>query len=63
MDVYFLGGFLEMGFEYYDNCESGVCIKVVGVGGGGNNAVVEEPKSALELLEKVFARIFPRIFP
>ena len=28
-----------MGFEYYDNCESGVCIKVVGVGGGGNNAV------------------------
>ena len=28
-----------MGFEYFDNCESGVCIKVVGVGGGGNNAV------------------------
>ena len=28
-----------MGFEYYDNCESGVCLKVVGVGGGGNNAV------------------------
>ena len=26
-------------FEHDDSCESGVCIKVVGVGGGGNNAV------------------------
>lgn len=28
-----------MTFEHDDSCESGVCIKVVGVGGGGNNAV------------------------
>ena len=28
-----------MGFEHDDSRESGVCIKVVGVGGGGNNAV------------------------
>ena len=28
-----------MGFEHDDIRESGVCIKVVGVGGGGNNAV------------------------
>jgi len=26
-------------FEHDDSCESNVCIKVVGVGGGGNNAV------------------------
>lgn len=28
-----------MTFEHDDSCQSGVCIKVVGVGGGGNNAV------------------------
>ena len=28
-----------MGFEHDDSRDSGVCIKVVGVGGGGNNAV------------------------
>ncbi len=28
-----------MTFEHDDSCESGVCIKVIGVGGGGNNAV------------------------
>ncbi len=28
-----------MTFEHDDNCDSGVSIKVVGVGGGGNNAV------------------------
>ena len=28
-----------MTFEHDDSCMSGVCIKVVGVGGGGNNAV------------------------
>ena len=29
----------KMTFEHDDSCQSGVCIKVVGVGGGGNNAV------------------------
>ena len=28
-----------MSFEHDDSCECGVCIKVIGVGGGGNNAV------------------------
>jgi len=28
-----------MTFEHDDSCECGVCIKVIGVGGGGNNAV------------------------
>ena len=28
-----------MHFERDDSCDNGVCIKVVGVGGGGNNAV------------------------
>ncbi|MBQ8818004.1 MAG: cell division protein FtsZ, partial [Clostridia bacterium] len=28
-----------MTFEHDDACESNVCIKVIGVGGGGNNAV------------------------
>jgi len=28
-----------MTFEHDDSCERGVCIKVIGVGGGGNNAV------------------------
>ena len=28
-----------MTFEHDDSCQAGVCIKVVGVGGGGNNAV------------------------
>lgn len=28
-----------MTFEHDDSCESNVCIKVIGVGGGGNNAV------------------------
>ena len=28
-----------MTFEHDNSCEAGVCIKVVGVGGGGNNAV------------------------
>ena len=28
-----------MAFERDDSCERGVCIKVIGVGGGGNNAV------------------------
>ena len=28
-----------MTFEHDDTCESNVCIKVIGVGGGGNNAV------------------------
>ena len=30
---------IKMTFEHDDSCESGVCIKVIGVGGGGNNAV------------------------
>ncbi len=29
----------KMTFEHDDACESNVCIKVIGVGGGGNNAV------------------------
>jgi cell division protein FtsZ len=33
------GRILEMTFEHDDSCECGVCIKVIGVGGGGNNAV------------------------
>ena len=28
-----------MTFEHDNTCEAGVCIKVIGVGGGGNNAV------------------------
>ncbi|MBQ8345047.1 MAG: cell division protein FtsZ, partial [Clostridia bacterium] len=28
-----------MTFEHDESCESNVCIKVIGVGGGGNNAV------------------------
>ena len=30
---------LKMGFELDEAMDSGVCLKVVGVGGGGNNAV------------------------
>jgi len=29
---------LKMGFELDEAMDSGVCLKVVGVGGGGNNA-------------------------
>ena len=42
-----------MTFEHYDNYESGVKIKVIGVGGGGNNAVNRMISSSIKGVEFV----------
>ena len=47
--------FLEvfMTFEHDDSCASNVCIKVIGIGGGGNNAVNRMVASGVKGVEFV----------